>query len=705
MLSLANSITKGYYIFMYFNNGNGFMYLIDRIRKIIDNNKRTFLTLIRNDSEIMKFLETNPKKLSGGNYTTKTKLYWIYHGLTDFPIYVCPVDGIVQTSEGRNIDRFWEGYEPWLNRAGCSNRCVQLNPVTKQKIESTCERKYGCKKIQHSKKWKESVKEACQRKFGSDTPFGSKKVQDKCKQTLTERHGVDNPRKIPGMSERIASTCEIKYGGVAPACSQEVRDKMTETNEARYGVSNGGNTEEGRKKARETYERHCAEDPNFKNDIRERMRETSFRIHGVEDAANSPEANEHRRQTNMERHGVEHIFQSDEVKRKSIETNRLKRGVDYYTQSSEFKSMQFTRKRMRGLSFDNFIKTSIYETPMFTREEYVSGNSSDAFPFKCNICGNTFQSNHEDGTHKHCPICFPKLYGTSHEEIEVSEFICKFVNVIQNDRKILNGKELDIYIPSMKLAIEFDGLYWHSDNNSESQRRHLDKTDSCEKLGIHLVHIFENEWLVKRWQVEYRLKNLLGVYDKTIYARQCEVKEVYGDDSTEFQDANHLQGHTNAKVSFGLYHDGELVSLMTFSKPRFDKKHEWELVRFCNKCGYHVPGGASKLLKHFERQYNPKSIVSYADRRWTMNNGNTLYDRLGFSLDHISKPNYWYIKGGELFNRIQFQKHKLKVLLEHFDESKSEVQNMKDNGYDRIFDCGNLVFVKKYDSRNTSLVV
>ena len=148
---------------------------------------------------------------------------------------------------------------------------------------------------------------------------------------------------------------------------------------------------------------------------------------------------------------------------------------------------------------------------------------------------------------------------------------------------------------------------------------------------------------------------------------------------------------------------------MTFSKPRFDKKHEWELVRFCNKCGYHVPGGASKLLKHFERQYNPKSIVSYADRRWTMNNGNTLYDRLGFSLDHISKPNYWYWNTEDrdyaLYSRIQFQKHKLKGILEHFDESKSEVQNMKDNGYDRIFDCGNLVFVKKYDSQNTSLVV
>ena len=114
---------------------------------------------------------------------------------------------------------------------------------------------------------------------------------------------------------------------------------------------------------------------------------------------------------------------------------------------------------------------------------------------------------------------------------------------------------------------------------------------------------------------------------------------------------------------------------MSFSKPRFNKKYEWELVRFCNKCGYHVPGGASKLLKCFEREYKPDSIVSYADRRWTMNSGDTLYDRLGFHLMNTSKPNYWYWKDkdGELLNRIRFQKHKLPGLLENFDESVSEV--------------------------------
>ena len=99
------------------------------------------------------------------------------------------------------------------------------------------------------------------------------------------------------------------------------------------------------------------------------------------------------------------------------------------------------------------------------------------------------------------------------------------------------------------------------------------------------------------------------------------------------------------------------------------------------------------MLKHFERTYNPKSIISYADRRWSKGN---LYSKIGFKQVSTSKPNYWYIVDGQLESRVKYQKHKLKNILEHFDESKSEVQNTKDNGYNRIFDCGNLVYVKEY---------
>ena len=130
---------------------------------------------------------------------------------------------------------------------------------------------------------------------------------------------------------------------------------------------------------------------------------------------------------------------------------------------------------------------------------------------------------------------------------------------------------------------------------------------------------------------------------------------------------------------------------MTFGKCRFDKKHEWELLRFCNKLGYCVPGAASKLLYYFEDKYSPKNLISYADRRWSQGK---LYNALGFKLSHISPPNYWYIINGKLESRIKYQKHKLSNILESFDESKSEVQNMKDNKFYRIFDCGNLVFEK-----------
>ena len=166
-------------------------------------------------------------------------------------------------------------------------------------------------------------------------------------------------------------------------------------------------------------------------------------------------------------------------------------------------------------------------------------------------------------------------------------------------------------------------------------------------------------------------------------------------DSFEFQNMNHIQGSVKSKVNVGLYDGEELVSLMTFSHSRFNKNVEWELVRFCNKLGCHIPGSAGKMLKWFERNYHPKSIVSYADRRWSRGN---LYEKLGFALDGISPPNYWYIVDGELESRVKYQKHKLKSLLENYDESKSEVQNMKDNGYNRIFDCGNLVYVKRYEN-------
>ena len=123
---------------------------------------------------------------------------------------------------------------------------------------------------------------------------------------------------------------------------------------------------------------------------------------------------------------------------------------------------------------------------------------------------------------------------------------------------------------------------------------------------------------------------------------------------------------------------------------------EWELLRFCTKLGYHIPGAAGKMLKHFERTHNPTSLISYADRRWSRGK---MYESLGFALNHISEPNYWYLtsKMANRFSRQKFQKKKLKDILVNYDPKLTEVENVLANGYDRIFDCGNLVYIKTYN--------
>ena len=436
-------------------------------------------------------------------------------------------------------------------------------------------------------------------------------------------------------------------------------------------------------------------DPNWNNWS---GKEVKFKDHCTDKECREKSKVQRCKDTNIERYGTPWNSNRSEVVNKRL------------------KSWKDTTFKARYQSFLD----SPQIKPLFTLEELIAKCNGElmnqytdktlTFKWHCIKCGKDFEGkinqNFNDVFklgYARCPICNP-MGNESHREFELYDYIKSIYGgeVMRGSRAIVPQLELDIYIPDKKLAFEFDGIYWHSESKNDARcvgkdnNYHLFKTLKCLEHGIRLVHVFENEWKFKTDIVKSRIKNLLGLTPNVIYARQCVVKEVPVELSNEFQDANHIQGHVNAKINLGLFYNDKLLSLMTFSRPRFRRDVDWELIRFCNLIETVVVGGASKLFTYFIRTYDPNSIVSYADRRWSVGN---LYEKLGFTLDSESPPNYWYWKGDiDLRSRMCYQKHKLKDILETFDPDLTEVENMYANGYNRIFDCGNLIYIWKKDN-------
>lgn len=292
-----------------------------------------------------------------------------------------------------------------------------------------------------------------------------------------------------------------------------------------------------------------------------------------------------------------------------------------------------------------------------------------------------------------CPSC---VDWSSNVENEIHGFICSEYKgrVERNVRGILGGfREIDIYLPELKTGFEINGIYWHSEANNDDRRYHLKKTDECAGKGIRLVHIFEDEWTdrTKRRIMESMIRNLLGTTRRRIFARKCSVVEVDPKTARKFLETNHIQGACGSRTRLGLAYEGELVSIMCFGKTRHfigNSGCDTELLRFCNSIDTSVVGGASKLFKHYVEAHPDESIVSYADRRWSVGD---LYGKLGFKLYNKSKPNYYYVVGGKRKNRFSFRKSEL-VRRYNCPNDLSEREFCRRQGWFRIYDCGCLCY-------------
>lgn len=280
-------------------------------------------------------------------------------------------------------------------------------------------------------------------------------------------------------------------------------------------------------------------------------------------------------------------------------------------------------------------------------------------------------------------------------ELEIGQYLTELgITYETSNWSILGNKELDIYIPSHSIAIEVNGLYWHSYNPKqkliEDQTRHVAKTNSAKEKNIDVIHVTDWEWKNKQEIIKSILANKLGKTTVSIGARKCSLQRLTHDEAKNFFISNHLQGHVNSEIYLGLIYQNNIVMAISVGHSRFDKNNAYELHRMASKIGISVPGGASKLISHLKNNFNINTLITYCDR--SKSNGDT-YSRLGFTLTKLSGPGYFWTDGTEIISRYKAMRKNLKKWLPSFNPVLSEAENMFNAGYRRYWDCGNIIFI------------
>jgi hypothetical protein len=285
-------------------------------------------------------------------------------------------------------------------------------------------------------------------------------------------------------------------------------------------------------------------------------------------------------------------------------------------------------------------------------------------------------------------------------EIEIIEFLNELGITNIQQSKLMGGYEIDIFLTDYDVGIEFNGLYWHSELRGRGSKYHLDKTKYFSSKGIRIIHIFDDEWNVKKDIVKSKLSHILHKSDKTvIYARKCVIKLISSKTASQFLSTNHIQSNDKSNIKLGLYFDNRLVSVATFSNKRIalghknSKNTEYELSRYATDIECRVVGGISKLLKYFINNYNPTSITTYADYRYSVEDN--MYSNIGFNMVGYTKPNYFYTKDhSKRLHRFNFTKHRI-VAKFGGNPQLTEWENMINLGYDRVWDCGSIKYEMK----------
>lgn len=447
-------------------------------------------------------------------------------------------------------------------------------------------------------------------------------------------------------------------------------EKFKQTIKERYGTDNVSKLDDIKDKKRRTYESNFP-DRQSRSTIIQKTKLTKTKRYGDPNFNNRPKA----KRTMILNYGVDNMFRLKEIWEAS-HNQRIDNNA--YQKIAETRRLRTIAEHPDIISNQNGMYTCKCPHPDCDR--------CDEKSFTINI------GNYHGRKNNNAEMC-TKLQpiGSGYKNTGVELFIKNIlddhnIKYIQSERSILSGKELDFYLPDYKIAIECNGVYWHS-SEYKSDKYHLNKFNECAKMGIQLITIWEDQ--IKNYpdKIVHIILSKLKIYNRRIYARKCKIVPITKHESDKIL-TNHLQGAGQASVRYGLYYNDELVSVMTFAKKRaFIKSRdneEWELIRYCCAPGVQVIGGAGKLLKQFIHDLNPESIISYSSN--DISTG-ALYQKLGFTKMNQS-VSYWYIEPNTFKRYHRFVFRKSELVRMGYDKKLTESQITNLMKLLRIYDSG-----------------
>lgn len=463
-------------------------------------------------------------------------------------------------------------------------------------------------------------------------------------------------------------------------------ERRAKTNLKKYGDEFASKTELVKQKAAATcIERYGAESPTQNPLIFEKVKKTLQQNYGVEYPHKNPELASKAEQTWLQTRGVSRPAKDPEVRTKMKTTMIEKYGIEHNMHDPT--TVQTVRQKNRTRQYGLVVSARYSVDACFTLDEFIKGDSNTEWAWQCKNCNNIFIQAIKPGKEPRCSTCFP-LNETTGESIIRQWLESNNIFYIKNNRTLIKPFELDFFLPQLNLAIEFNGIWWHSEKILGNKKYHFDKFSLAKSKNIRLIQIWEHDLHVKREIIFHRLKYSCGLTSRKIGARSTTIQPISVTMARPFLNTYHLQGWHPSGRYWGCFYRDELVAVMSIGKNRYSKKSDYELTRFATKSDISIAGCLSKMLSSSKEQLGNYSLISYADLCWGQGN---VYEQSGFLFKGYSQPNYWYFKNlTDIKSRIAFQKHKISD--NNSDLSESEIAESL--GYHRFYDAGNSIWFK-----------